>query len=307
MLEGAGMGKLKKMKASLKLPQVLRRSYVHLSQSKEIIMNKIALIRAEGKQKLIVVSDFDLTLTKYRVKGQLGMTSYRVVDTSLQMSEAYRQEALSLRDLYAPIEHNQDLSLQERAQAMEDWTTGANDLLVKHQLRRDDIPNIVAKANVELRPHYHLFSELLSAENIPLLIFSAGLWDSVSEILEQQQGPLGDNAHIVSNRLVFNKAGVAVDYQRPVIHSYRKGTIPDRFMDVKNSIQGRYNVVLLGDTLSDTKMTAGLERVDHVIKIGFLNSNEKELMSKYKERFDIVLTGDPDLSTPLCVLKTILE
>ncbi len=30
-------------------------------------------------------------------------------------------------------------------------TTGANDLLVKHQLRRDDIPNIVAKANVELR------------------------------------------------------------------------------------------------------------------------------------------------------------
>ncbi len=34
---------------------------------------------------------------------------------------------------------------------------------------------------------------------------------------------------------------------------------------------------------------------------------EKELMSKYKERFDIVLTGDPDLSTPLCVLKTILE
>ena len=60
-----------------------------------------------------MVSDFDLTLTKYRVKGQLGMTSYRkdymlaaifstilvlvlhfsgVVDTSLQMSEAYRQE-----------------------------------------------------------------------------------------------------------------------------------------------------------------------------------------------------------------------
>ncbi len=38
-------------------------------------------------------------------------------------------------------------------------------------------------------------------------------------------------------------------------------------------IQGRYNVVLLGDALSDTKMTAGLERVDHVIKIGFLNSN----------------------------------
>ena len=42
------------LQASLNLPQVLRRSYVHLSQSKEIIMNKIALIRAEGKQKLIV-------------------------------------------------------------------------------------------------------------------------------------------------------------------------------------------------------------------------------------------------------------
>ncbi len=43
------------LQTSLKLPQVLRRSYVHLSrQSRENIMNKIALIRAEGKQKLIV-------------------------------------------------------------------------------------------------------------------------------------------------------------------------------------------------------------------------------------------------------------
>ena len=35
--------------------------------------------------------------------------------------------------------------------------------------------------------------------------------------------------------------------------------------------QGRHNLVLIGDSLGDPKMVGGLKRVDHVIKIGFLN------------------------------------
>ena len=38
-------------------------------------------------------------------------------------------------------------------------------------------------------------------------------------------------------------------------------------------LQGRSNVVLLGDSVTDVKMLSGLDRVDHVIKIGFLNHN----------------------------------
>ncbi len=87
------------------------------------------------------------------------------------------------------------------------------------------------------RSGYRSFSELLSVEGIPLLLFSAGLWDSLSEILRQQHGMVEDNIHIVSNGLVFNEDGVTVDYQRPVIHSYKKGLIPERFVNVKNSIK----------------------------------------------------------------------
>ncbi len=86
------------------------------------------------------------------------------------------------------------------------------------------------------RSGYSSFSKLLSTEGVPLLIFSAGLWDSLTEILKQQ-GPVSDNVHIVSNRLVFEEGGVAVDYQKPVIHSYKKGSIPDHFEDVKESIK----------------------------------------------------------------------
>ena len=32
-------------------------------------------------------------------------------------------------------------------------------------------------------------------------------------------------------------------------------------------------MVLLGDSLNDVKMISGLDHVDHVIKIGFLNHN----------------------------------
>ncbi len=87
------------------------------------------------------------------------------------------------------------------------------------------------------RSGYRSFSELLSVEGIPLLIFSAGLWDSLSVILRQQHGMLEDNVHIVSNGLVFDEDGVTVDYQRPVVHSYKKGLISERFVNVKNSIK----------------------------------------------------------------------
>ncbi len=38
-------------------------------------------------------------------------------------------------------------------------------------------------------------------------------------------------------------------------------------------LQGRCNVVLIGESLGDPDMLKGLEAVDNVIKIGFLNHN----------------------------------
>lgn len=42
------------LQASIKLPKVLKQSYVHLSQNRESIMSKIGLMKAEGRHKLIV-------------------------------------------------------------------------------------------------------------------------------------------------------------------------------------------------------------------------------------------------------------
>ena len=70
-------------------------------------------------------------------------------------------------------------------------------------------------------------------------------------------------------------------------------------------------------------MVGGLKKVDHVIKIGFLNhhvslkSNNNQiticlnmqadkLLSTYLELYDIVLTGDASMDVVNAVLRTIL-
>ena len=56
-------------------------------------------------------------------------------------------------------------------------------------------------------------------------------------------------------------------------------------------IKARSNVVLLGDSLGDLGMTAGLHH-NTIIKIGFLNEDIEKNLELYKEQFDIVITGD---------------
>ena len=54
-------------------------------------------------------------------------------------------------------------------------------------------------------------------------------------------------------------------------------------------------MILLGDDLQDLGMVKNLD-YDNLIKIGFLNENVDENLEKYKEGYDVVITGDGDFS-----------
>ena len=87
------------------------------------------------------------------------------------------------------------------------------------------------------RPGYESFSELLYQKDVPFLIFSAGLLNTITEILQQHQARVEDNVMIVSNRMRFDDSGVAVGFMKPVIHSYIKEKILDQFSETKNVIR----------------------------------------------------------------------
>ena len=68
----------------------------------------------------------------------------------------------------------------------------------------------------------------------------------------------------------------------------------------------RKNVIVLGDSLGDIHMAAGVKDPNVVLTIGFLNHNIESSLETYKEQFDIVLVDDQTMSFPHSLLSEIL-
>ena len=69
----------------------------------------------------------------------------------------------------------------------------------------------------------------------------------------------------------------------------------------------RKNIVLIGDSLGDVRMADGIEDINVVLSIGFLNKNVEANLSEYKRCFDIVLVDDQTMDFPLALLEDILD
>jgi 5'-nucleotidase len=105
-----------------------------------------------------------------------------------------------------------------------------------------------------------------------------------------------ENIYYITNKFVWDRMGNALGVKEPVIHSMNKDeTVISEIPDVYENVKERRNVVLLGDSISDTDMVAGFE-YDNLIKIGFLNDKIDQQRKQYTENFDIVIEGDGDLS-----------
>ena len=62
----------------------------------------------------------------------------------------------------------------------------------------------------------------------------------------------------------------------------------------------------MGDTLEDTDMITGFD-YDQLIKIGFYNQPTDENLDKYRETFDIVITGDGNMNYVNELLQKIIS
>jgi 5'-nucleotidase len=75
---------------------------------------------------------------------------------------------------------------------------------------------------------------------------------------------------------------------------------------ISKQIEGRKNVILIGDKESDLNMVSNI-KFENIIKIGFLNEKEEELMDSFKKVFDIVVVNDGSLGVINEVLKAIKQ
>lgn len=145
---------------------------------------------------------------------------------------------------------------------------------------------------IAFRSGYKKFFELLSINDIPLVVFSAsglgyeGIYHGLKSI-----DLLQDNIHIVSNRFIRNEEGKAIGVQQPIIHSFNKNDTLIHTLPFYPQVVERKNVILLGDSTGDVGMITGFA-YNNLIKIGFYNELKADRLPLYRETFDVVITDD---------------
>ena len=250
-----------------------------------------------------IISDFDFTLSKFSFDGIRGYSSYAVIEKSGLLSEKYHEGANALQNFYYPIEVSTVIDHITKEEHMLNWHNKAHELLLEHKLKKSHIALAVdmamASNKIGLREGTDILFGLTEKNQIPLLIFSAGLANIITEVISKQIGRTHDNIHIASNVMRFNdETNDLIGFEDPKFHVYNKkaSSILNSPFFMAENMDERDNVILLGDSLGDLKMSDGVNFNAHsIIKIGFLNDRIDRL-PEYIEQFDIVIIGDPHLN-----------
>ncbi|KAK9876559.1 hypothetical protein WA026_013935 [Henosepilachna vigintioctopunctata] len=282
--------------------KLLSRSNLHVKDTKRVndLLNKIV---EGGFKQLQVVSDFDQTITKQHENGKKHLSSFGIFRCCPSLPKEHVELTDALANKYKPIECDLSMSIEERKRHMDEWYAATEESLRGIVISPEEISEIAEKYGPCLRDGSKKIFQLLEEKEVPVLVFSAGLGDTVVALLTHN-GIYRSNVKVVSNFLNFGEQNVVQGFRGKLIHIYSKNEHALEGTDYFEVISKRNNVILLGDSIGDAGMADGLPDTNAVLKIGFLyyEMAEKKL-SDYLNYFDIVLEDDQTMD----VLTSILE
>uniref|UniRef100_F6TJ24 5'-nucleotidase n=1 Tax=Equus caballus TaxID=9796 RepID=F6TJ24_HORSE len=266
----------------------------------------VGALRRGGGDRLQVISDFDMTLSRFAYNGKRCPSSHNILDDSKIISEECRKELKMLLHHYYPIEIDPHRTIKEKLPHMVEWWTKAHNLLCQQKIRKSQIAQVVRESNAMLREGYKTFFNTLYQNNVPLFIFSAGIGDILEEIIQQMK-VFHPNIHIVSNYMDFDEDGFLQGFKGQLIHTYNKNSSVCENSGYFQQLQGKTNILLLGDSMGDLTMADGVPGVENILKIGFLNDKVEERRERYMDSYDIVLEKDETLDVVNGLLQHILH
>lgn len=277
-----------------------------LISNEEEFEKKVAMLKKLGSKNIHVISDFDRTLTRAFVDGcEKVNTVFHKISLSGYLPDEYKRKSMELNDKYYPVELDINVPIEEKQRVMTEWSSTNMNLMIKYGLSLAMLKDI-AELNAPLvRDGFERFMHLLDANSIPFLIFSAGIGNVIDMYLDHN-GLNSSNVHIVSNFFHFDDDCRVAGYNMPIITSYNKNesSMSDEYFS--GEVCSRPGVILLGDSLGDLTMADGVEH-DCILKIGFFNTGDDELLHKYRRSFDVVILNDGPLDYVNGLLEGILS
>ncbi|SPQ97769.1 5'-nucleotidase [Plasmodiophora brassicae] len=248
-----------------------------------------------GKSALQVIMDFDYTITgQFLENGDMASSTHGVFSRSGLLPESFVQLERDLYEKYYQHEIDPNLTQEERFEYMKEWWTLAHENLVRHRITVPLIEECLhpLRSEIVLRHGCRQLLNLLQKNDIPLLVFSAGIADIIERYMEQQGLHL-DNVHILSNRMVMDEAGCLVAFQQPIVHSANKALLVDRAAHVLHPERAAFIVV--GDHIHDALMCDSIPYAEVHLKVGLLNTNVSARLDEFKEVYDVIIVDDGPL------------
>ncbi|KAK2820440.1 hypothetical protein Q5P01_023399 [Channa striata] len=284
------------------IPELAKCSVLMRERSR--VEETIHAMQRAGAGSLQVISDFDMTLTKFTYNGKRVPTTHNILDNQLLINENCTKKMRELLNTYYPIEIDASLSAEEKLPLMVEWWTKVHELLIQQKIRKDMLAVAVKESSVMLRDGCKLFFDRLSEHQVPLLILSAGVGDVLEEVIRQNH-VFHPNVHVISNYMDFDKTGVLRAFKGQLIHTFNKRECALSQAAGLRQLQGCPNVLLLGDSLGDLTMADGVSEPKNILTIGFLNDQVEERKESYINSFDMVLVKDETMDVPNAIIRYI--
>ena len=249
-------------------------------------------------ETIYILTDFDRTITIGNSES-----SWSILSKSSEVPKEYVEERQEFYNYYRPFEIDETLDYETKNKLMIEWWNKHIGLFIKYKLSEDVINNAARNLRVmSFRAGAKEFLKDMFDRNIPVIIISAGIGNFIKQFLIKNDCDF-PNIFIVSNFIKFEN-GIATGVSDNVIHSLNKNevSLPN---EIKELINNRHNIILLGDSISDIKM-AKEENREQALKIGFLEEKVEENKPYFEDAFDIVCQDNVDyneLSKKLTILR----
>jgi cytosolic 5'-nucleotidase 3 len=272
-----------------------------------VLAEKIKKFSEGGLDTIQVVSDFDKTLTKFKINGEKVSSVISVLRDEKYLTPDYSDRAKALFNLYHPFEIDSTLDWEFRKSKMLEWWSKHYEVLKECGLTKDDLESIVKSNRIQFRDGYRFLFEFLQQYDIPCtIITSNGLGGDIIKMVFSRDGVDCEKINVLSNNIVWDENGKFLDILKPIIHVLNKDEVIIEDEKIKLQIKDKKNVILIGDGEGDLSMTSHIEFED-IIRVGFLNEKEEESMETFKKVFDIVVINDGSLEVVNEILKVIKE
>ncbi|EGR33651.1 hypothetical protein IMG5_046970, partial [Ichthyophthirius multifiliis] len=241
-----------------------------------------------GIENLIILSDFDQTITGFGTKEAPQPASFGIIRKSKHVSPNFNVELTRLFEKYQPYEHNMTIDQNLKLQMIEEWNCLVQKIFNEEKISKSQINDSLNVSNLRIR---YFFKELIGQckeINLPFYIISGGLSPIIASCMEELVG----NPQEYPNLFIFCNEGYFNEEEKLHKINMVVNTNSKQLLVSKKQFNLRKNVFLFGDYQHDIFMKKDTE-CENAVCVMFVRENlDQNEISVLKNEWDALIVGE---------------